>query len=247
MSNSVPASTAERPLSLRRHALWPAAAFATSAAVLEGTTLDQRVADLFFDARAQRWIWGGSFWSNELVHSGGRDLVAGVCIAALAVLFAGAITPPLRRARRAASFVVLSVGLATGLVALLKMATNVDCPRDLARYGGDLPYVRLFEDKPDEVPAGACFPGGHSSGGFALWCLYFVRRDYDPPRAPWRLGGLAAGLAIGSVFAVGQRARGAHFPSHDLWSAAIAWFVTSSLRWAVRSAPATLRIAPSGR
>jgi membrane-associated PAP2 superfamily phosphatase len=36
---------------------------------------------------------------------------------------------------------------------------------------------------------------------------------------------LAAAIAVGVAFSIGQEARGAHFLSHDLTSAAIAWFV----------------------
>jgi membrane-associated PAP2 superfamily phosphatase len=36
---------------------------------------------------------------------------------------------------------------------------------------------------------------------------------------------LAAALAVGIAFSIGQEARGAHFLSHDLTSAAIVWFV----------------------
>jgi membrane-associated PAP2 superfamily phosphatase len=40
---------------------------------------------------------------------------------------------------------------------------------------------------------------------------------------------LAGGLLIGTVFALGQQARGAHFLSHDLTSAAIVWYVLLGL------------------
>jgi hypothetical protein len=42
-------------------------------------------------------------------------------------------------------------------------------------------------------------------------------------------GALLAALALGLTFGFGQWARGAHFVSHDLWSAAICWFVSLGL------------------
>jgi membrane-associated PAP2 superfamily phosphatase len=40
---------------------------------------------------------------------------------------------------------------------------------------------------------------------------------------------LWAAILVGVVFAVGQEARGAHFLSHDLTSAAIAWLLLAWL------------------
>jgi membrane-associated PAP2 superfamily phosphatase len=40
---------------------------------------------------------------------------------------------------------------------------------------------------------------------------------------------LAAGLAVGVLFAFGQEARGAHFLSHDLTSAILVWYVQLGL------------------
>ena len=124
--------------------------------------------------------------------------------------------PRLRRWRHQALFVFAMV-LVTATVGLLKVVTNVDCPWDLAGFGGDRPYVTLFGDRPDYLPRAQCFPGAHSSSGFALVCFYFVLRDRS--RAA---GALGAGRAVlvGAVFSIGQQARGAHFLSHDLASAA---------------------------
>jgi membrane-associated PAP2 superfamily phosphatase len=97
----------------------------------------------------------------------------------------------------------------------------VDCPWSLAEFGGQLPYVHLFADRPDSLPRAQCFPGGHSSSGFALFSLYFLTLGRSRRLARWALGGA---LLVGGVFAFGQEARGAHFLSHDLWSAALVWF-----------------------
>ncbi len=47
------------------------------------------------------------------------------------------------------------------------------------------------------------------------------------------LAGLGIALGLGMLFSFGQQARGAHFLSHDLWSAFIAWTICLALyRWA---------------
>ena len=50
---------------------------------------------------------------------------------------------------------------------------------------------------------------------------------------------LAIALAVGIAFSIGQEARGAHFLSHDLASAAIVWFVQLALYRVYAGAPAT--------
>ena len=50
--------------------------------------------------------------------------------------------------------------------------------------------------------------------------------------------GLALAVTVGTLFAYAQWSRGAHFFSHDLWSAAICWGATLLLyRWAFRGRP----------
>jgi membrane-associated PAP2 superfamily phosphatase len=123
----------------------------------------------------------------------------------------------------------------------------MDCPRALQRYGGDRPEVGLFDDRPDALPRALCFPGGHSSGGFSFLALYFLLGER---RRAWRWAGLAAGLGLGFSFAGVQWARGQHFVSHDLVSAAIGWAValgayTVLYRSSVWNMPGSGRDAPA--
>jgi membrane-associated PAP2 superfamily phosphatase len=57
-------------------------------------------------------------------------------------------------------------------------------------------------------------------------CFYFVFRDLSRHAARWALAGA---IVVGIAFSIGQEARGAHFLSHDLTSAAIVWFVQLGL------------------
>lgn len=42
-------------------------------------------------------------------------------------------------------------------------------------------------------------------------------------RPRWRWVGLAVGVSLGVLFGATQQLRGAHFLSHDLWTAVICW------------------------
>jgi membrane-associated PAP2 superfamily phosphatase len=78
--------------------------------------------------------------------------------------------------------------------------------------------------------------------------LYFVFRDRNRMLANF---GLGAGIVVGLVFGFAQQSRGAHFVSHDLWSAMLAWFIALTLYafafrcelWNLRGAPLLPRVS----
>jgi membrane-associated PAP2 superfamily phosphatase len=179
----------------------------------------------FFDPVRGHWLGAEAWLSNEALHSGGRWLIRGIVFAA-ATLWMSTFRSAPTEWRRPAAYFVLAVVLTVGVTGLLKTLTHVDCPWDLTLFGGRSPYVPLFGDRPGALPAGRCFPAAHASSGYALMALYFVFRERSPRLA--RVG-LGAGLLVGLVFGVAQQSRGAHFVSHDLWSAMIAWFIALTL------------------
>jgi membrane-associated PAP2 superfamily phosphatase len=228
------------PLFWRNHAAWPLIGFALVFASVEALGLDRWIAgSLYFDSGAGHWLGTGTgdWWAHALLHDDGRWLVRGIAALAM-LLWAGSfVVPAWRNLRLRAGYVALSMVAATALVGGLKAVTNVDCPWDLAGFGGNHPYVALFAHRPDYLPLARCFPGAHAASGFALFSLYFAWRDSARGRA--RLC-LFAAVLVGCLFAVGQEARGAHFFSHDLVAAAIVWFVQLALyAWLLKPGAAT--------
>ena len=223
--------TARHDTFLRDHLWIPASLFLPIAAVLAVTYLDLHLAQRwFFDAGAGHWLGKGTVWADSVLHRGGRYLMRLIGVLAILSWALSWRAAGLRPWRRAAGYFALCMALVPLTVGALKETTNVDCPWDLQGLGGDRPYVHLFEDRPDDLPRAACFPGAHSSSAFALFGLYFVGLGLGRRRlAVAALGGAAA---LGAVFSFAQQARGAHFLSHDLWSAAIAWAICLALyRW----------------
>jgi membrane-associated PAP2 superfamily phosphatase len=213
----------------RLHAWYPLLAFVSCFALLEVLSLDRVLArDWFFNVHTGQWLGTGSgeWWARDLLHTGGGWLVRGIGAMALVLWALSFTSARLRDWRRPAGFVLLAMLLSTGIVGGLKAITNVDCPWDLSGFGGHEPYVALFGDRPDALARAQCFPGAHSSSGFALMCFYFLLRDHSRRLARWALAGA---IAIGVAFSIGQEARGAHFLTHDLTSAAIVWFVQLAL------------------
>jgi membrane-associated PAP2 superfamily phosphatase len=198
-----------------------------AAALFAFTPVDIQIAHaLFFDAEGMRWMGTGSWWANELFHVGGSRLMRAVGAAAVALLIASWFSPALRAWRRPTIYFIVACTLSVGVVGLLKQLTNIDCPWDLQPFGGRYPVVGLLADRPDELRPGRCFPAAHASSGYALLALYFALRERS---AVWARRALGIGLTIGLIFGIAQQSRGAHFVSHDLWSAFIAWITSLTL------------------
>lgn len=198
---------ASRTWALLPWALLPAAA----AAVAHGSMIDTALADLLFAWEGHRWALTDNPIARGLLHDGGQMASK---LAWLGVVLAWASTYAAGRwrgHRQPLARLAVSVLLATALVATLKQFTAVHCPWDLVRYGG----TAMVGDG-----GGGCFPAGHAAAGYAWLALAFV-----PGTVPGRRIGLAVGLAAGLVFGIDQQLRGAHFLSHDLWSAALCWMV----------------------
>ena len=152
-----------------RHAVWPALLFGLSAVAAATTGLDESLARAWaFDPATSHFIGdgAGTWWAKDLIHGAGGRVIRILGVLVLLLWAAGFWFETLRRWRRPAGFVVLCALLGAGAVGMLKQTTNVDCPWALADFGGQQPYVRLFADRPHNLPRAQCFPGGHSSSGW---------------------------------------------------------------------------------
>lgn len=204
------------------HAGVPALLALVVLGAFEATDLDVRIENLFYDPVAKGFPIRIHYWFEMVVHDFGR-----LSIIVLGATLVGAVLwswrrPALRRWRRGFLYAALCLAAAPVTVAQIKHNSVIHCPRDLALYGDDQPYIRLFDPVPEGVEPGHCWPGGHSSGGFAIMSLYFVfRRERPRLAAAWLAGGFLYGFGLG----FGRVVTGAHFVSHNLWAAAICWTV----------------------
>lgn len=202
--------------------LWPTFAYITLLLLLQLGDLDHTLASLFTDPGHQGFPLRHAYLTEFLLH----DIAQGTMKGLVALLLIGWLASwpitRLARWRRPLGYLVVTALISVALVNLGKGMSNMDCPWSLEDFGGQRAYYNLFEAKPADAPAGHCFPGGHSSSGFALFGLFFLGRRLRPSRA---IAGLLPALVLGGIFAVNQWARGAHFPSHDLTTAYLCWLV----------------------
>ena len=151
--------------------------FTGTACVFATTQLDVAIAQaLFFDSQAERWFGADSWFVNELIHTGGRWAVRVVAFASLVLWMSSFFVDSTRRWRRSAGYFLSAMVLTVGVVGMLKSVTNVDCPWDLAAFGGRSPHIDLFSPRPPELPRARCFPAAHASSGYAFMALYFLAR-----------------------------------------------------------------------
>ncbi len=203
------------------HLALPLALTAAAAAVLQFTDLDRRVSDLYFDPLARTFPRKEDPFFQAVLHRGLKYGVILVGAAAVLALVLGWRRPALRPWRGPLIYFVACTAAIPALVGLLKATSWKHCPWDVVWYGGYAPYVHPFDAAVEGVRAGRCYPGGHASGGYALFAAYFALRR----RAPgWARFALAAALVYGSVMGWARIAMGAHFVSHIAATAVVAWF-----------------------
>ena len=161
-----------------------------------------------------------TWWASRLLHDGGRllswALLAGLVLAALRP---GRSGQPSRAQRWRWIAVIL---LCVVAVPALKRSSLTSCPWDLAEFGGVAQHVSHWAWTLADGGPGRCFPSGHAVAAFAFFGQYFLGRDHAPRHASaWLITVLLVGTAYGGA----QLVRGAHYPSHTLWSAWLCWLI----------------------
>jgi membrane-associated PAP2 superfamily phosphatase len=202
------------------HLVLPLVAAVSILTLLEFTHIDLFLADHWYALEGGEWAWRNSWIAYDLIHHHGKQLIITVGVVVISLALLSFRIQRLRRWRQPLFYIFICMSVLPALIAFSKRFSPVPCPWDLERYGGELVYQRTFDYVLGANELGHCFPAGHASGGFALIAIYFAALPFAR-RPAWFL---LPGLVVGTVFALGQQARGAHFVSHDLWSLSLVWF-----------------------
>lgn len=227
---------------------WPALALLAFVILFfELTEVDLWVQDHCYDFARQAWVVDGNAPLPRLFfYTGPKALIIGFGLG-LIVLLCGperwrARFTGIALTRRNLGVVVATLATVPAFIGAGKAVTNIFCPSEIRRYGGDVPYVRLCETYPaDDRPArrGRCFPAGHASGGFALLALMQLARTRRG-----RFFGAAIGLVAGGLMSVYQSLKGAHYLSHSLVTLVVAWIFFLLWRRLLAATRADARSAP---
>jgi len=203
----------------------PLIVFIVAAITFDLTSFDRDIAHALFYLD-HRWIGARALLTDRIIHNGGQWIVRLLGLALLILWIATFYKKQWRELRRPSAYAFLALLLSIGIVGLLKTVTNIHCPRELSEFGGTLPYVRLTDQRPASARHGQCFPAAHASAGYALMAFWFVFRERDRRLAR---RGLVTGVIVGLIFGFAQQSRGAHFVSHDIWSAFLVWLICLTL------------------
>lgn len=190
--------------------------------LLELTSLDMSLAHLAYDPIAGDFIGKHSYFLEDILHDRAKQVVIGLAVVSMLVFAASFKVKRLMPWRRELGCLVLSMALSTGFVTPLKVVTSVQCPWSLTEFGGKETYSELLASRPETDKPGRCWPGGHAATGFTLFALFFMFRDRKPRLAK---AGLILAFSLGSLFSLGRMLQGAHFFSHNVWTAVFCWLI----------------------
>lgn len=127
---------------------------------------------------------------------------------------------------------VLGVTGALLAISLMKHFSLTSCPWELQTFGGAASYVSHWQWGLADGGGGKCFPGGHASSALAFLALALPGLAALPGskhrQTAMRL--LAVVLLAGAVLGTVQTLRGAHYPSHTLWTGWVCWVLAGSMR-----------------
>ncbi|MCB5184957.1 phosphatase PAP2 family protein [Methylobacillus gramineus] len=199
------------------------------------TEMDLQLEDWFFDKHLNDFPWRNAWFATDFAHEWLKSIIINSGLLMLALV----IIDRVYRIRQISDFVryrlqliALSSVLVPAVIRGLKRHSALSCPWEIERYGGHLPYLKMFDHIPVGWHAGHCFPAGHASTGLWLASIAVFWLPHNPRKAAWVfIGGLSIGLSMGWI----QQMRGAHFLSHTLWSGWVAIMVIFLLTLAYRN------------
>ncbi|HQQ75246.1 MAG TPA: phosphatase PAP2 family protein [Pseudomonadales bacterium] len=224
--NILPISSASQPFNMKM-ALGIPLFIMIILALFEPSRLDLWLADMMYQPGIG-FIGAKSFFLEDILHDRAKEAVIAIALIIFATWLASFAFPnKIKIERKRLLYVVVAMVIASSVITPLKKLTEVHCPWSLDRYGGVEIYSSVMDKRAAPVEkAGQCWPGGHASSGFILFALFFALRDIRPRAA--RVA-LIFALVLGVTFSVSRMLQGAHFLSHNVWTALIDWLVCTLL------------------
>ncbi|MFN0009738.1 MAG: ATP-binding protein [Planctomycetota bacterium] len=203
----------------------PVMVLLAASAALSHSRFDRASLVPFFDEASGTFPLRREWLFDDVLHIGGRALVVVATVGLIVWAAIGWRSPRWRGSARRAAYLATCLLVTVSVAGIWKDLADRVTPWNTVGFGGSRPW-------PEQV-GWIDSPGAHAASGFAWLSLYFVGAALST-RHRWLW--LAPGLLLGGLFALGQHVRGAHQPSHEPLSAAIAWVVAAVVAVAFRRA-----------
>ncbi|MBL8804694.1 MAG: phosphatase PAP2 family protein [Planctomycetes bacterium] len=225
MTTSVSTSRASNVAFWITHFAAPLGAGVAAIFWLQSSGWDRAAIDAAFDPASGKFPWRHHWLTEDVIHTGGKNLVIALAALVALALLASRWKPALVRWRGPLALFLAAVVLGPLATGLGKNLSDARCPWDLARYGG---FAVHEHNNAEDGTLGrrGCFPCGQASAGFALTAGYFALRRRRPRAARSALG---IGLVYGTILGAGRVLQGAHYPSHVVGTALVCWNVSLGL------------------
>lgn len=209
---------------LYRHLLLPLACGLLVLIVLHLTKADLYIAEWLFREEGSQpgWALRHNFFLEHILHNGGRHVVSLLSLTLIVTLIASFFKASIKPWRKDLILLFANVAISILLVRFGKEYSNVSCPWDVLQFGGSKPWIPFPDSVFSSLDLGQCFPGGHSSGAFAWVALYYFAVQHMPRM---KMKFLSFAIILGTLFAICQELRGAHFLTHDLTSLLLCWMI----------------------
>lgn len=174
--------------------------------------IDEKISSRYFSQN--EWIYRDNFFLEKILHKGGV-LFSTVLLAGMIGYFFYLWIKKTDDQKRLdyVGFILISTLMTILTVFSLKRWSTLPCPWNSTLFGGGSIRPSIWQMFSPGLPSAHCFPGGHSSAGYAFLSLYFGYFCVYGRRS-WI--SLLPGLVLGVIFGLTQQMRGAHFLSHDM-------------------------------
>ncbi len=184
--------------------------------IFEFTSLDYFIQSYFYDYEKEKWlIQRDNETLKYIFYDGFKSLfkLFSIFVIVLCILSFFKRFKILNSYKKGLLILMLSMMFVPTL-AVLKNYTNMPCPVNTVKFGGNYPEAKLFEPYPKEFiqdKKSRCWPAGHATMGFSLMALYFLFKKQRNKNIALVFGVLAGVLTGGYKMLIGD-----HFISHTL-------------------------------
>jgi membrane-associated PAP2 superfamily phosphatase len=192
--------------------------------VFEFANIDIIIQDYFFNFDHARWLLDRN---NEIpkfiFYDGIKKLYVIFSILLFSVLIFYRRVKIIQNYQQQLKLVLFSIIIVPVTIGGLKAITNIPCPKDIKRYGGQYYHATLLSGYPNgERPEKRlrCYPAGHASGGFALLSLLFLFKKRGQ-----KIMTFASVMILSWSIGIYKMSIGDHFLSHTIVSMLLAWLI----------------------